>query len=1247
MSHLLDRLLFFRKQVDTFSGGLGAVTREDRSWEDGYRGRWDHDKVVRSTHGVNCTGSCSWNVFVKSGLVAWEMQATDYPRTRPDLPDHEPRGCPRGASASWYVYSGNRIKYPLVRRVLIELWREARRGLAPVDAWRSIASDPEKAKRYKSARGRGGLVRATWAELEELVAAATLSSIREWGPDRVAGFTPIPAMSMASFAAGTRFLSLIGGTCLSFYDWYCDLPPSSPMTWGEQTDVPESAAWYDAAFLVLWGSNVPQTRTPDAHFYTEARYKGAKSVVVAPDFNEAAKFADLWLHPRPRTDAALALAIGHVILKEFHVERRVPYFEDYCRRFTDLPLLVRLERRGDDLVAGRLLRASDFEGALGQERHAEWKTVGIDAKSGEVAVPVGSSGFRWDESGRWNLEQADARDGREIELSLSLLDARDDVAEVAFPYFGAPANEAEPQPSGEILRRRVPVRRLALCDGEALVATVFDLLVASHGIDRGLGGEAIARSYDDDVPYTPAWQERITGVPRQAAIDVAREFARTAEKTRGRATVIIGCGVNQTYHTDTTYRAVIDLLVLCGCVGVAGGGLGHYVGQEKLRPQAGWATLAFALDWSRPPRHMNTTSYLYAHGDQFRYETVSPGELLSPLAPPGDWGGSLIDYNVRAERMGWLPSSPQLATNPLDVARRAAAAGRPVPELVAEALKDGRLRLACEDPDHPTSFPRVLFVWRSNLLGASGKGHEYLLKHLLGTVNGVEARDLVARGGPKPHEVAWRDEAPEGKLDLLVTLDFRMSSTCIYSDVVLPTASWYEKHDLSTTDMHPFIHPLGAAVDPVWQSRTDWDIFKGLARAVSELAPGVLGVEQDVVLVPIQHDTAGELAQALEVRDWKRGECEPEPGRTMPGVVVVERDYPATYARFTALGPLVARTGIGAKGIAWSAEAELELLRELNGAVQDGGPTQGLPRLESDIHVCETILALSPETNGEVAVRAWQALEKATGRSLAHLASKREHEKIRFRDLLSQPRKIISSPTWSGIESERVSYTAFWLNVNQLVPWRTLSGRQQIYQDHPWMRAFGEALPGWRPPLDTRALETLRDGDPRRGGALVLSFLTPHQKWGIHSSFSENLIMLTLSRGGPTLWLNESDARGAGIADNDWVEIYNGNGAVVARAILSQRVMAGSCMMYHAQEKLVNTPGSPRTGTRGIHNSVTRIIPKPTHMIGGYAQLSYGLNYYGTIGANRDESVVVRRLDQVDWMEGRSTLGSAQAGQRR
>ena len=132
MSHFLDRLMFFSKEQGTFSDGHGVVTNEDRSWEDGYRKRWQHDKIVRSTHGVNCTGSCSWKIYVKGGIVTWETQQTDYPRTRPDLPNHEPRGCSRGASYSWYLYSANRVKYPMVRGRLIRLWREARQKLGPV-----------------------------------------------------------------------------------------------------------------------------------------------------------------------------------------------------------------------------------------------------------------------------------------------------------------------------------------------------------------------------------------------------------------------------------------------------------------------------------------------------------------------------------------------------------------------------------------------------------------------------------------------------------------------------------------------------------------------------------------------------------------------------------------------------------------------------------------------------------------------------------------------------------------------------------------------------------------------------------------------------------------------------------------------------------------------------------------------------------------------------------------------------------
>ncbi|HXP74876.1 MAG TPA: nitrate reductase subunit alpha [Stellaceae bacterium] len=1235
MSHFVDRLLFFRKNVDGFSGHHGVVTREDRGWEDSYRQRWQHDKIVRSTHGVNCTGSCSWKIYVKNGIVTWETQQTDYPRTRPDMPNHEPRGCSRGASYSWYLYSANRVKYPLVRGELLRRWREARTRLEPVDAWRSIVEDPAAARAYKSIRGSGGFVRAKWREVEEIVAAANVYTIKTYGPDRVAGFSPIPAMSMVSYAAGARYLSLIGGACLSFYDWYCDLPPSSPQTWGEQTDVPESADWYNSSFLILWGSNVPQTRTPDAHFYTEVRYKGAKSVVITPDYSEAAKFGDLWLHPKQGTDAALAMAMGHVILKEYHLANKSPYFDEYCRTYTDMPMLVRLKKRGAAFVPERFVRASDFGDKLGQQNNPDWKTVAVDETDGGIVLPQGSVGFRWGEQGKWNIEQRDARDRRERKLALSLIGKRDAVVPVSFPYFGGQRHPYfKSSEHSAVLERNVPVKKLMLAEGETHVATVFDLMVANYGIDRGLGGGNVAGSYDEDQPYTPAWQETITGVPRGHAIAVAREFAENAHKTTGKSMVILGAGLNHWYHMDMIYRGIINMLVMCGCIGQSGGGWSHYVGQEKLRPQTGWTALAFALDWSRPPRQMNSTSFFYAHTSQWRYERLDTGEILSPLAEAGEAEGSLIDFNVRAERMGWLPSAPQLSENPLTVAKAAKAAGKePIPYAV-DALKSGRLKMASEDPDNPKNFPRNLFVWRSNLLGASGKGHEYFLKYLLGADHGIQGRDLGKEGGQKPREVAWHAEAAQGKLDLLVTLDFRMSTTCLYSDIVLPTATWYEKNDLNTSDMHPFIHPLSAAVDPAWESRSDWEIYKAIARRFSELAPGHLGVEQDLVLTPILHDTPGELAQAMDVKDWKRGDCEPLPGKTMPSMTVVERDYPAVYKKFTSVGPLLDKLGNGGKGIVWKTAHEVELLAQLNGTVSEAGVSAGRPRIETDIDACEVILTLAPETNGEVAVKAWQSLGNATGREHAHLALPRQDDKIRYRDVQAQPRKIISSPIWSGLESEHVSYNAGYTNVHEFIPWRTLTGRQQFFQDHPWMRAFGESLCVYRPPVDTKTVARLAEEKSNGNPTVVLNFITPHQKWGIHSTYTDNLIMLTLSRGGPIVWISETDAKAMSVEDNDWIEAFNANGALTARAVVSQRVPVGMCLMYHAQEKIVNVPGSEITGRRGgIHNSVTRAVVKPTHMIGGYAHQSYGFNYYGTVGSNRDEFVIVRKMKKVDWLE--------------
>jgi nitrate reductase alpha subunit len=233
-------------------------------------------------------------VYVKDGIITWEAQQTDYPSVGPDRPEYEPRGCPRGAAFSWYTYSPTRVRYPYVRGVLLQMYREAKaaNGGDPVAAWAEVVNDPDKARRYKSVRGKGGLVRATWDEVTELIAAAHVHSIKTYGPDRLAGFSPIPAMSMVSHAADARFYNFIGGAMLSFYDWYADLPVASPQMFGDQTDVPESGDWWDAGYLIMWGRICRSPRTPDAHWMAEARYRGQKVIAVAPDYADNVKFAD-------------------------------------------------------------------------------------------------------------------------------------------------------------------------------------------------------------------------------------------------------------------------------------------------------------------------------------------------------------------------------------------------------------------------------------------------------------------------------------------------------------------------------------------------------------------------------------------------------------------------------------------------------------------------------------------------------------------------------------------------------------------------------------------------------------------------------------------------------------------------------------------------------------------------------------------------------------------------------------------
>lgn len=1217
--------LKFFKPTEKFNGNWSILEEKSREWEKMYRERWSHDKVVRTTHGVNCTGSCSWKVFVKNGVITWENQQIDYPSCGPDMPEFEPRGCPRGASFSWYEYSPLRVKFPYVRGKLWKLWKAALSEFGdPVVAWASIVEDEQKAEIYKSARGKGGHVRVNWRDVTQLIAAQIIYTVKKYGPDRIAGFTPIPAMSMISYASGARFISLLGGEMLSFYDWYADLPPASPQIWGEQTDVPESSDWYNAGYIIMWGSNVPLTRTPDAHFMTEVRYKGTKVVSVAPDYAENVKFADNWLAPNPGTDAALAQAMTHVILQEYYEDKQEEMFINYAKQYTDMPFIIQLDKHGEGYKAGRFLRSSD----LGMEtERAEWKPVVFDQNSKQLVIPNGTMGQRYEEGVKWNLNLV-GEDGKEIDPALSFKDHESKVITIQFPYFDNDGNG--------IFERPIIVKEIENKDGETIyIVTIYDLMTSQYGVRR-LNHPLEASSYEDENSmYSPKWQEKVTGVKSSIVTQVAREFAQNAVDTNGRSMIIMGAGINHWFNSDTIYRSILNLVILCGCQGVNGGGWAHYVGQEKCRPIEGWSTIAFAKDWQGPPRLQNATSWFYFATDQWKYEESGVDKLQSPLSNELKHQHP-ADYNVLAARLGWLPSYPQFDCNSLLFGEEAKDAGDDSNEAILkrgiESVKSKKTKFAIEDPDAKKNHPKTLFVWRSNLISSSAKGQEYFMKHLLGTKSGLLANPNET---DKPEEIVWREETT-GKLDLLVALDFRMTATPLYADVVLPAATWYEKHDISSTDMHPFIHPFNPAVDPLWESKSDWDIYKTLAKSVSDLAKTHMkGTFKDVVTTPLAHDSKQEISTPYGiVKDWSKGEIEAIPGKTMPGFAVVERDYTAIYDKYVSVGPLLEKGKVGAHGVSFSVKEQYDELKIMLDTWEDDTVKNGLPRMDTARKVADVILNVSSASNGKVSQKSYDDLEEQTGMTLKDISAERASEKITFQNITAQPREVIPTAVFPGSNKLGRRYSPFTTNIERLVPFRTLTGRQSYYIDHEVFLQFGENLPIYKPTLPPMVFGT-KDKNIKGGvDTLVLRYLTPHGKWNIHSTYQDNLHMLTLFRGGPTVWIAKEDAMANDIKDNDWLEVYNRNGVVTARAVVSHRMPRGTMFMYHAQDKHIETPGSEITDTRGgSHNAPTRIHLKPTQLVGGYAQISYGFNYYGPIGNQRDVYVAIRKMKEVDWLE--------------
>ncbi|MFB6294073.1 MAG: molybdopterin-dependent oxidoreductase [Halonotius sp.] len=644
-----------------------------RDWEDLYREQWDWDSTARSTHSVNCTGSCSWEVYVRNGQVWREDQAGDYPQFDEDAPDPNPRGCQKGACYSDYVNADQRVLHPLKRT---------------------------------GERGEGKWQRISWDEALTEIAEKLIEEVEAERYDAISGFTPIPAMSPISFASGSRLINLLGGVSHSFYDWYSDLPPGQPITWGTQTDNAESADWYHADYIIAWGSNINVTRIPDAKYFLEAAYNGTKRVGVFTDYSQTAIHCDEWIGPEPGSDTALALGMARTIVDEGL------YDTAHLKEQTDMPLLVRED-------TGKFLRASDVSG-LSVEADRPDQVFVMQDSEGRLRAAPGSLG---------------ERDGQ-----------HDPSKSIALDF--------DPQLAVDT--------SVSTGDGEVAVSSVWNNL------------------RDELTNYTPEYIHSETGVGRETHQKIAREFANA-----DRAKIIHGKGVNDWYHNDLGNRAIQLLVTLTGNLGRQGTGLDHYVGQEKIWTFHGWKKLSFPTG---SVRGVPTTLWTYYHCDVL--DNADP-EMQQKVQQS-------IDND-------WMPVYP-------------------------EQRADG------SRPD-----PSVLFMWRGNYFNQ-------------------------AKGNVAIEEQLWP------KLDLIVDINFRMDSSALYSDIVLPTASHYEKHDLSMTDMHTYVHPFTPAVEPLGESKTDWQIFRELAAKIQEIAEerGIQPVDdrkfdREIDLQSVHDDY---------VRDWTTGEAD-------------------------------------------------------------------------------------------------------------------------------------------------------------------------------------------------------------------------------------------------------------------------------------------------------------------------------------------------------------------------------------
>ncbi len=970
--------------------------------EEAYRQAFAFDKIIRTSCAGNCTQACGWNAFVKGGkyIVANEP-AGDYDRFDPVLGTlYNPRGCMRGASYLKYVNGQVRLKHPLIR---------------------------------VGKRGEGKFRRATWDEVMNLMATKLTDIARRDGADSIVFFSPIPAFNYVSAGAGYRLCKLMGASGpLSFYDWYCDLPPGEPMTWAFQTDESEEADWVNAKLLIFWGANVAESRMAAAHHLAEARYQGTKIINIFTDYNATSRMGDVFISPKPGTDAALVMGLIKIMIDNHWYE------EDYIKTFTDLPFLVRADNK-------RFLREAD--------------------------VIKGGSPFKlyiWDKnSDKPILAPGTLGDNREtLDLARFGLD---------------PDLEAD--------------GKITLVNGkQVVVETVF------------------AKLKNEVKSYSPQRVNDLTGVGAQALKSLAHDL-----HTIKPAMIVEGGGTNHWFNNDVNNRAMILLMALTGNVGKSGGGFNQYTGQYKV-----WLSGLGKYGMILKARPQNGTLFVWSHYDAQLWRL-----------------GKTYPEMVKAIENGSLKKLP----NGCPVSSRKEDGWAYNYYLLLKSLANKWMPVYPKPPKHP----KAMVIWRGNFLNQGKSGHR--------------TREWFAN---------------DQLLEFVVTIDFRINSTALYSDVILPAATWYEKFDVETTPMHPYLQGQSACIEPLYEARTDFSIFKELSSRLQNRARTL-------------------VAEGRWNGKWEDKE---------KNQVI---DFTTLYNKFTANGILdtdvkAAKFILAKSPIMYPNPDEYRANRQAFA-----------PEMQQLIE--NKLFA------GDVSGYLDGILELIKTGPLPFPAAQYKRPLVPFSENVEQKipwpgggklakEKVAIAP---GVKMPRLYAKKF---LGMISP-KTLSGRQQFYIDHSYFLDLHNELPVYKKP----EYDLLPDGKT----PAPLKFNSPHGRWGTHSTFRDVDVLLRLQRGEVIIMMSRNDARSRNIADGDIVQVFNIYGRMVCKVKVSPGIRNG--------EVRVENGGEMFNCREGWFNLITPIRPKPTQSVkypeekgAPYYHLKYGWNFWGVTGNECDTSVEVRKI---------------------